>query len=512
TTNQSWQNGFAMFSAWPGTVTLGDDILFQGMEFEVSGYTVMGAGGFTLSATGAAVITSDPGVSATISAPIGGVSGLTKAGSGELTLSGSNTYGGGTTILAGVLSVGSDTNLGNVSGGITLAGGELVTTINGFTTARTVDVSGGGGPDTLAAANGTTATYTGALSDTGVLVVGDSTNGGTVVLTGVNTYSGGTNLNGGILAVNNDGNLGTGPLSFNGGTLEALVGGGGIISSKAITLLAGGGTFLADATTFSTLSGGITGVGSFTKSVVGALFLTATNTYTGGTAISGGALLIGNGGASGSIVGDVLDNGTLAFNRSDNITFGGVISGTGALDQIGPGTLVLTGANSYSGGTMVVNNSVLGVDNNGELGGPAGGITLQGGELLTTGAAFTTSRAVVVNTASGLDILAASTGTTATYSGLISGGGGLVIGDPGDTGTVVLTGANTYTGGTTVSAATLSVAVDGNLGDSSSGLTLSGGELLATGNLFNTSRAIMTPANNRILAAATGGLGEFAES
>ncbi len=42
------------------------------------------------------------------------------------------------------------------------------------------------------------------------------------VLTGANTYSGGTNLNGGVLAVNNDGNLGTGPLNFNGGTLEAL--------------------------------------------------------------------------------------------------------------------------------------------------------------------------------------------------------------------------------------------------------------------------------------------------
>src|ERR1700736_1240327 len=156
---------------------------------------------------------------------------------------------------------------------------------------------------------------------------------------------------------------------------------------------------------------------------------------------------------------------------------------------------------------MVVNNSVLGVDNNGELGGPAGGITLQGGELLTTGAAFTTSRAVVVNTASGLDIVAASTGTTATYSGVISGGGGLVVGDPGDTGTVVLTGANTYTGGTAVSAATLSVAVDGNLGNSSGGLTLNGGELLATGNLFNTSRGVTV--NNGIFAATPSGFAEI---
>jgi fibronectin-binding autotransporter adhesin len=80
------------------------------------------------------VITSDAGASATISASIGGASGLTKSGSGELTLSGSNTYIGGTTILAGVLSAGSDPNLGNVNGGITLEGGELVTTISGFST------------------------------------------------------------------------------------------------------------------------------------------------------------------------------------------------------------------------------------------------------------------------------------------------------------------------------------------------------------------------------------------
>lgn len=77
------------------------------------------------------------------------------------------------------------------------------------------------------------------------------------MLAGSNSYTGGTNLNAGILAVSSDANLGTGPLSFNGGTLEALAAGGGLTSAKAINLAVGGGTFLADAGTASTLSGAI---------------------------------------------------------------------------------------------------------------------------------------------------------------------------------------------------------------------------------------------------------------
>ena len=97
---------------------------------------------------------------------------------------------------------------------------------------------------------------------------------GTLTLTGINLYTGGTNLNGGILAVNSDLNLGTGPLSFNGGTLEALASGSVITSSKPVSLAAGGGTFLADAGTAWTLSGAITGAGAWTKSGPGTLTLT----------------------------------------------------------------------------------------------------------------------------------------------------------------------------------------------------------------------------------------------
>jgi autotransporter-associated beta strand protein len=117
---------------------------------------------------------------------------------------------------------------------------------------------------------------------------------GTLTLTGANTYSGGTSFNGGILAVNTDSNLGTGPLSFNGGTLEALAASGGMTSSKAITLNAGGGTFLADAGTTSNLSGAISGAGSFTKNGTGRLTLTGSNTYSGGTTISAGTLQAGS--------------------------------------------------------------------------------------------------------------------------------------------------------------------------------------------------------------------------
>jgi autotransporter-associated beta strand protein len=100
---------------------------------------------------------------------------------------------------------------------------------------------------------------------------------GTLTLTGTNTYSGGTNLNGGTLAINSDVNLGTGALSFNGGTLEALAAGRGIVSGKAITLNSAGGTFSADAGTASTLSGVISGTGSWTMTGLGTLVLSGMN-------------------------------------------------------------------------------------------------------------------------------------------------------------------------------------------------------------------------------------------
>jgi autotransporter-associated beta strand protein len=286
-------------------------------------------------------------------------------GSGALTImgpntvafnnSGGNTYTGATTISGGTLqaaatNVFSPNSAFTVNANLDLNG--FNNTVGSLSGAGRVCSSGGTATLTVGQDN-TNTTFSGVLQNgTGVLAL-TKIGTGTLTLTNTNTYSGGTNLNGGTLAISSDANWGTGPLSFNGGTLEALAAGGGIVSNKAITLNSAGGTFLADAGTASTLSGPIAGTGSWTKTGQGTLILSGANTYSGGTTISAGTLQLGNGGTTGSITGNVLNNGVLAFDRSGTVAFGGVISGTGSVTQIGTGTTILTGSNTYTGGTTI---------------------------------------------------------------------------------------------------------------------------------------------------------------
>ena len=123
----------------------------------------------------------------------------------------------------------------------------------------------------------------------------------------------------------------------------------------------------------------------------GTLTLITANTYTGGTTISAGTLQIGNGGNTGSIVGNVVNNGVLALNRSDALTFAGVISGNGGLEQRGTGILALTansaaytGTTSILAGTLVV-NGVLGGSLDVRSGGRLQGAGMVGATAVASG-------------------------------------------------------------------------------------------------------------------------------
>jgi autotransporter-associated beta strand protein len=121
---------------------------------------------------------------------------------------------------------------------------------------------------------------------------------------------------------------------------------------------------------------------SLLKLGTGTLILSGTNTYTGGTRVDAGTLQIGNGGATGGVVGNITNNAALVFDRSDAVTYGGVISGTGSLTQAGSGALTLSGTSIYTGATTV-NAGTLSVT--GDISSSSGVTANAGGTLGGTG-------------------------------------------------------------------------------------------------------------------------------
>ncbi len=281
------------------------------------------------------------------------------------------------------------------------------------------------------------------------------TGAGTLILNAENTYTGGTTISDGTLVATNVEALGTGNVTDNatlelntGGDFDnAISGSGQVVKSGDETLtLSGansytggttisGGTLVAtnvealgsgDVTDNATLelnTGGtfdnvISGSGQVVKSGDDALTLSGNNSYTGGTLISGGTLVASNVDALGS--GDVTDNATLEMNTGGD--FDNAISGSGQVVKSGDETLTLSGANSYTGGTTISGGTL--VANNVEALG-TGDVTNNATLELNTGGDFDNA---------------------------ISGSGQVV--KSGDK-TLTLSGANSYTGGTTISGGTL---------------------------------------------------------
>ena len=190
----------------------------------------------------------------------------------------------------------------------------------------------------------------------GSIVFTDSMGGGNVTLNASNTYTGDTTINSGAtLRVGSSGYIGLSDLVNVIGTLDISQ---ASASGVNITTLAGSGNVVLGSQVLgitagaSTFTGVISGAGGLVLTA-GAETLSGNNTYTGGTAITSGTLTVGAGGSSGTILGNVSDNGTLAFNRSDNVSFTGTITGTGGLSQVGAGTLTLTNTDTYTGATNV---------------------------------------------------------------------------------------------------------------------------------------------------------------
>jgi autotransporter-associated beta strand protein len=451
TFNDQWRSSVGVFTGAAGTVTVAGTQAFDTLQFSTTGYVLnAGAGGQLQLAglSGNGTINTDNGVVATISAAIvnGSSQSLTKVGGGTLVLTGDNTYTG-TTISGGTLQVGNGGTTGSIVGNVTnngkisfyrdfynfagsISGNGSMQVLGGFVgltgdntfsggttiTSGVLAVGGLGaggttgsltgnvvtGPNSIGSPNQLwftrtdNSTFAGSISGPGLIA---KFGGGTLTLTGANS-AGGTVIWDGVVQIGNGGTSGSlaGNVSFLGTTsrlrfnrsdtllVSDFIGSGGFVeqAGSGIVVLTGmingspvsisAGTLqIGDGGTTGLVAGNIanngllafnrsnalifdgviSGTGATNQIGAGTTTLTADNNYSGGTTISSGTLQLGNGGATGSIVGNVLDNGVLTVNRSNAIVLGGVISGTGSFNQIGTGTTTLTNINTYTGPTTV---------------------------------------------------------------------------------------------------------------------------------------------------------------
>lgn len=375
--------------------------------------------------------------SGTITVGVAGGTSLEKIGVGTLVLTGANTYLGNTVISDGVLQIGDGDTTGALGAGDVTNNASLVfDRSDDFTVANVISGAG-------------TLTQQG----TGVLT-----------LTGANTYTGGTTITDGLIAFATAENLGTGNITLDGGGLRWTTGNTLDISDRLNPLGAGGGLFDTNGNDV-TLASVISGAGQLTKDGAGALTLTGVNTYTGGTLVLGGELVV-----SLATLPDDAEVGAgafLTFDQDSDGAYSGQISGAGNVRYNGDGTVTLEAVQTYTGETTI---------NTGAL---------------QASTAILDDRNITVATGAALIVNQPGDGT---YAGELDGDGGFV---KTGAGTVNLTGNSTYTGPTLVNAGGLTV--NGTLGNTAvtvgSGAFLGGSGTIA-GDVVLQSGGFLAPGNS----------------
>jgi autotransporter-associated beta strand protein len=421
--------------------------------------------------------------------------GLAKIGDGKLTLSGANSFFGNTTVNAGVLAISNATALGDttrgarveagaaleISGGITVGSEALELIGSGITSGGALrNVSGTNGWNGAISTTGAETrinsdagqlTLAGGISGFGTLTLGGSGNitvssaitvsggltkdgNGTVRLSGANTYTGVTTVNSGTLELagaNIIPDLGEVVVNANGilrlfipETIGSLGGQGAVFLDTLGKLTVGGDN--TNKTFSGVISGGF-GSGSLTKTGTGSLELSGVNIYGGETVVSAGVLAISNAAALGSTAANSFTtveagaalqlNGSILFNAEFLTLKGTGIANGGALQSF-------SGNNTWSGAITL---------------GSEARINAQQGSLTLTGGITGNNHNLI------LGVITDATPGTLTVDSAINLGTGSLTKD--GSGTAILSGANAFTGATTVNAGLLRLTASNSIGNAS---------------------------------------------
>jgi autotransporter-associated beta strand protein len=486
--------------------------------------------------TNNAAVTFDQATAGTYAGVMSGSGSLTKLGTSNLTLSGTNTYNGATTVSAGLLTVNGSiansaltVNSGGTLGGSGTVGSTTIASGGALAPGNSIGSLTVNGDLTLASGSlmnfefGAPGTSGAAGSSDQVQVNGNlALNGATLNVTDAGSFGPGLyrlfNYTGTLSETNGGINLGTVPGAATNLSIQKLTAQNQInlINTSGLTLSywnannlasptqAGGGT----GTWSNTASTWTDDIGSMTAPMTPqpgfAIFTGAPGTVTvdngpgnvqalglqfasSAYTLSGDTLTLGDTGTGSAIV-RVGDGNAASANYV--ATINNVIAGSHGLTKTDAGTLVLTGANTYTGSTAI-NGGTLSISSDANLGNTNNALSLNGGTLATT-ATLTTTRATTLEAGGGT--LAVSTGTTLTHQGVIDGTGSL---SKTGTGTLILSGTNSFSGALNIAEGNITTASSGALGNSS-GANISSGASLSLG--ANTSLASLSGAGGVSIA------------